>query len=365
MYSGTPAYGVIVEKKSRRPTGELLEFDGTQIIDGKLYAKISRRITVRDLGSRSTDRRASTLVEDIRACEELAIKNSVSSPAANNKLKEICGFPNVLATGVRETDVIALLSWLIELKKPRGGFYTCINSNLPECTAEAVVMRHTSKFRDSDVKKCRGRLASNCPDYLNDLESGSSQIKREPTLPDLIRSMGVELSTDFKVHFARDSKSSGWRPLQSYLDDLASFEEGQAQQSKKNFPVGGHVVSLINTDSSTRWLFVGVYAVNAVVPEKLEHSNFTYSMNRIAGLEHLEARVIVTCDPEGRNSYRTGQRIEDQLMLNGFETHRFVRPLRGGWQLNWGRFWMGRKERLQERRSSTRASDRGNFERMY
>ncbi len=79
-------------------------------------------------------------------------------------------------------------------------------------------------------------------------------------LIDLIRLSGVALS-DYKIHCATDSKKSGWRPLEEYY--AGNFEEGQSQQSQKNFECE-QVLSLINLGNSRRWLFVGVYHVEGV-----------------------------------------------------------------------------------------------------
>ncbi|PYL06856.1 MAG: hypothetical protein DME33_12425 [Verrucomicrobia bacterium] len=83
-------------------------------------------------------------------------------------------------------------------------------------------------------------------------------------LIDLLHISGVDLG-DYKIHCATDNKISGWHPLEQYY--AGNFEEGQSQQSHKNFECD-HVLSLIKLGNSNRWLFVGVYRVDGVQSAK-------------------------------------------------------------------------------------------------
>ena len=129
-------------------------------------------------------------------------------------------------------------------------------------------------------------------------------------LADLIRLSGVELGK-FKIHCATDSKTNDWRPLEQYF--AGNFEEGQSQQSQKNFECE-NVLSLINLGSSKHWLFVGVYSVDGVRDAKT-WDGFIYALTPVPGLEHLEGRAIIQFPKMFRASYLVGSNHEDQLIV--------------------------------------------------
>jgi hypothetical protein len=130
-------------------------------------------------------------------------------------------------------------------------------------------------------------------------------------LIDLIQLSGVALG-DYKIHCATDDKSSVWRPLEQYF--AGTFEWGQARQSQKNFECE-NVLSLINLGTGKRWLFVGVYRVDGVRVDK-QCGGFVYTLNRLAGLEHLDGRAIIDFPKTFRASYLVGANYEDQLIVD-------------------------------------------------
>jgi hypothetical protein len=130
-------------------------------------------------------------------------------------------------------------------------------------------------------------------------------------LVDLIQLSGISLG-NYKIHCATDNELSGWRPLEEYY--AGNFEEGQSQQSQKNFECD-HVLSLINLGNSKRWLFVGVYRVQGVRSAK-GGSGFIYSLKRLPGLEHLDGRAIIGFPKLFRASYLVGAKHEGQLIVN-------------------------------------------------
>ena len=129
-------------------------------------------------------------------------------------------------------------------------------------------------------------------------------------LVDLIRLSGVVLD-DYKIHCATDNSVSGWRPLEEYF--AGNFEEGQSEQSQKNFECS-QVLSLINLGSSKRWLFV-VYRVDGVKSAK-GCPGFIYSLTRVPGLKHLEGRAIIDFPKSFRASYLVGAKHENQLTVS-------------------------------------------------
>jgi hypothetical protein len=130
-------------------------------------------------------------------------------------------------------------------------------------------------------------------------------------LVDLIRLSGVVLG-NYKIHCATDNKRSSGRPLDEYY--AGNFEQGQSEQSQKHFECD-HVLSLINLGNSKRWLFVGVYRVDSVEDAK-GSSGFSYSLERLPGLEHLEGRAVIDFPKFFRASYLVGANYEDQLIVN-------------------------------------------------
>lgn len=127
-------------------------------------------------------------------------------------------------------------------------------------------------------------------------------------LCDLLKLAAVDLG-GFKIHLA-----TGWPnpPLIAYFD--GKFKEWQEYQNRRNFKCDS-VVSLIHLHSD-KWLFVGVWRIDAVKPmTNSEKSWFEYSTTEVPGLEHLSGRVIVRFARSFRASYLHGRRYADQLVV--------------------------------------------------
>ena len=59
---------------------------------------------------------------------------------------------------IKRDGVMETLRSLATSKKPRDGFLMLMELNMPELTAEAVVLRHSAKFEDHVVEAARQRL---------------------------------------------------------------------------------------------------------------------------------------------------------------------------------------------------------------
>ena len=144
-------------------------------------------------------------------------------------------------------------------------------------------------------------------------------------LTDLIGLSGVALG-NYKIHCATDDKSSEWRPLQAYF--AGTFEWGQARQSHRNFECE-NILSLINMGTGSRWLFVGVYRVDGVRPDK-QCDGFLYTLTRIAGLEHLDGRAIIDFPKSFRASYLVGANHQNELIVQAIHEEKLsIAPFPG------------------------------------
>ena len=59
---------------------------------------------------------------------------------------------------IKRDGVMETLRSLATSKKPRDGFLMLMELNMPELTAEAVVLRHSTRFEDAVVEAARQRL---------------------------------------------------------------------------------------------------------------------------------------------------------------------------------------------------------------
>lgn len=138
------------------------------------------------------------------------------------------------------------------------------------------------------------------------------------TLPDLIELSGVELQ-QYKIHCA--TGKSPHCPLEAFFD--GTFQQWQERQNQLNFQCD-QVIGLIYLGSA-KWLFAGLYRVLGYQKGRPDKpSGYTYQTEPIAGLEHLDGRVVVHFDKKFRASYLRGRKYADQLIVDSLRPSRLT-----------------------------------------
>lgn len=88
-------------------------------------------------------------------------------------------------------------------------------------------------------------------------------------------------------------------PFEVYLE--GRFEEWQRWQTKRNFE-REFIISLIQLQGDSRWLFAGCY--RSISNEYLEeHQNYIYNTQEIDVLSKYSGRIVVSFRRQGRQSY--------------------------------------------------------------
>ncbi|QEE24801.1 GIY-YIG nuclease family protein [Rhodanobacter glycinis] len=117
-----------------------------------------------------------------------------------------------------------------------------------------------------------------------------------------------------KVHLARWNGRE--EPHDQYL--AGTFEEWQRWQSMDYFN-REHVLSLIQLPNTvTRWLYAGLYrpagkAFHEATPEKKSH--YIYDLERLTAADEWRGRLYVQSPYKERNSWPTGERLEQELVV--------------------------------------------------
>ncbi len=100
-------------------------------------------------------------------------------------------------------------------------------------------------------------------------------------------------------------------PLDVYL--AGQFDEWQSWQTKKNFE-RDLVISLIALPQANNWLFAGAHN-SAGCGWVEEHSLYRYRLQRRAGPNELDGRLIVSFQRPGRQSYLLGEKWSHALQV--------------------------------------------------
>ncbi|RCS28903.1 GIY-YIG nuclease family protein [Rhodanobacter denitrificans] len=117
-----------------------------------------------------------------------------------------------------------------------------------------------------------------------------------------------------KVHLARWNQHE--EPHDVYL--AGDFEEWQRWQSKHYFN-REYVLSLIQLPTDpTRWVYVGIYrpigkTFHEATPEQRDH--YVYDFERFAAADEWRGRLYVRSPYKERNSFPTGERLEQELIV--------------------------------------------------
>jgi hypothetical protein len=105
----------------------------------------------------------SELQLDVHECERRSEKKGLTSTRVSGKLAELQPGCRSLYTADHST-LVTLLEWLAEVR--RAGFDTWVANGLPECTAEAIIIRHPRVFTDARLRaRCERRLTKYAPTY--------------------------------------------------------------------------------------------------------------------------------------------------------------------------------------------------------
>lgn len=113
-----------------------------------------------------------------------------------------------------------------------------------------------------------------------------------------------------KVHLARYDGDE--RPLDVFLE--GRFDEWQRSQTKRNFECD-FVVSLVQADSPTRWLFVGLFRSNGCVKTNDPKQKYYYDLVRVRAAEDWVGRLYLTSIYKERNSYPYGETLAGDLTV--------------------------------------------------
>lgn len=116
-----------------------------------------------------------------------------------------------------------------------------------------------------------------------------------------------------KIHLARYNKID--HPIEVYR--RGEFDEWQSWQNGNNFnrPL---VVSLIQQlDSSTHWMFAGLFRQIdcKIAKDETAKGGFYYNLQRIPSTETLEGRLFCSSAYKNRTSYLNGERLIDDLTV--------------------------------------------------
>ncbi len=110
-----------------------------------------------------------------------------------------------------------------------------------------------------------------------------------------------------KIHFA---SNQGCDPLLSFYE--GHFKEWQEEQTKKNFS-RQYVLSLIQLEDKTLWLYAGLYKVVGVA-QGME-SDWQYNTELLQGQENLIGRIVVQYTKPFRNSYPKYEQCAEMLQI--------------------------------------------------
>ena len=93
---------------------------------------------------------------DVTECEDVSASHGLASPKTMNKLGQLQPGCRSVYNADHQT-LVALLAWLAETR--RAGFNKWVAHGLARCTAEAIILRNPSDFRDQKLRSsCEQRL---------------------------------------------------------------------------------------------------------------------------------------------------------------------------------------------------------------
>lgn len=116
-----------------------------------------------------------------------------------------------------------------------------------------------------------------------------------------------------KVHLARPNDIE--HPLDVFL--RGEFEEWQRWQTRNYFN-RPYVVSLVQAGHPTRWLFAGLYRPLSATFEpktKDESAHYWYDLERLSSADEWIGRLYLRSKYTQRNSWLTGERLENDLIV--------------------------------------------------
>ncbi len=119
---------------------------------------------------------------------------------------------------------------------------------------------------------------------------------------------GIDISpSKIRIHFASNQGSD---PLLEFFD--GNFKEWQEEQSKRNFS-REYILSLIQLNDKTSWLFVGFYRIVDVSQSK--STLWQYQTELLPGQDELIGRIIVQYCKNFRWSYPDYETCGDELRV--------------------------------------------------
>jgi hypothetical protein len=113
-----------------------------------------------------------------------------------------------------------------------------------------------------------------------------------------------------KVHLARHNDVEP--PLAVYL--RGQFEEWQRWQNGRNFQ-RRYVVSLVNVDRPTRWLYAGLFISKGYTREPAPSKYCEYDLVRVASADAWAGRLFLESVYVKRNSYLLGETLAEDLTV--------------------------------------------------
>ena len=130
-------------------------------------------------------------------------------------------------------------------------------------------------------------------------------------LIDFLRAVDPQISgQNTKIHLAT------WNGREDPMDEYRAgrFEEWQRWQSKRNFP-RPIVISLIDYERPSRWLYAGTYDIGQCEWRKEDNCYRYESTLRQAAAEFV-GRLVVTYERDGRQPYRNLDTCQDLLRVS-------------------------------------------------
>ncbi|WP_261311990.1 GIY-YIG nuclease family protein [Stenotrophomonas sp. DR822] len=176
---------------------------------------------------------------------------------------------------------------------------------MPAVTIAAISGQATHPRQNPSAHWCNGALP---------VENGGPHYRQglNVLLYDLIKLHECSFDPKLtKVHLARYNDVD--HPMDVYK--RGGFEEWQRWQNGNNFsrPM---VLSLIQDDSATRWMFAGLFRqVGFTVHDDKPKGGYYYNLERVPSTEPLEGRLFCSSAYKKRPSYLTGEYLIGDLMV--------------------------------------------------
>jgi|SRR5450830_83055 len=114
-----------------------------------------------------------------------------------------------------------------------------------------------------------------------------------------------------KVHLAHFNQYE--QPLDVFIE--GRFDEWQSWQNNRNFQ-RAFVLSFVQAETTTSWLFAGLYRVNGCEAVEKPKAHYIYKLERVSSCEDLVGRLYASSPYTKRNSYVYGETLAADLEIS-------------------------------------------------